>query len=81
MMKWLKDTIGWFKAHWLEWATVLIYIGILYWMASLNWQVIRFPVFFAIFTAISITLIVSFRYIKSPPLNPPPKSDVGNSKP
>jgi len=66
-MKWLKDIARWFAAHWLEWVMAVVYVGILYWMASLNWQVIYFPSFFGIFTAITIAIIISFRYIKSPP--------------
>lgn len=67
MMKWLKDTARWFEACWLEWVAVVFYVGILYWMASLNWQVIHFPSFFAIFTAITVAIVISFRFIKSPP--------------
>lgn len=65
-MKWLKDTTGWFRTHWMEWVLAIAYISVLYWMASLNWQVIVFPVFFIIFIIISIAIIISFRYIKTP---------------
>jgi|YNPNPStandDraft_1061719.scaffolds.fasta_scaffold175758_1 hypothetical protein len=65
MMRWLKDTARWFRTHWLEWVLVLVYIGILYWMASFNWQVIYFTRFFGVFLVIAVALVISFRYIKS----------------
>ena len=61
IMNWLRDTGSWFAQHWVEWIAMGTYIGILYWTASHNWQVTHFPVFFAIFVALSILLLVVIR--------------------
>lgn len=60
---WFQDLVNWFKARWLDWVIFILYVGVLYWMASRNWQVIHFPIFIVAFILLTFGLVITYRYI------------------
>ena len=61
---WLARQRGRWR-EWVGWLILLGYVGILYRMASVHWQVLKVFLFIGVFIILSFLMVIAFRFLHS----------------
>ena len=62
--QWLARQRGQWQ-EWLGWLILLCYVGILYQIASVHWQVLKVFLFIGVFVALPFLVIIVFKLLGS----------------